>query len=1720
MPSIKDKLIWNLKKTFHRPTVQIGKANVLLYTSIILIFIIALIFKLFPILKFTSELRALDPYIQFRAARYIVENGLPAYFSWHETMSWYPTGMDMGPYLFLGTPFAGAFFYHAFQFFGLNISIYDTCVVVPAIIGALSCVGMYFLGKELAGNKKTGLLAAFFLAICVGFQSRTIAGFYDNEAVGLFGMIVFFFFFLKALKTGSIPYSILSGFSLALLSTSWGAYRYVWDLLPLAVLFLVLLKKYSPRLLLAYGVSFSITLLAAVLQPTTGWRTILGGEAIINFGILGLLLLIEFYRRLKETATYEFVKDHWRGLLRISLFGLLILLIVTSITGSLQAFIGELTGGDIIQLTGGRYLVVIFPWTSSLLVQSVAEHASSSWALFYYNYEFLLFMFPLGLYFLFKRLYEEDVFIIVFGLTTIYFASTMSRLQMVFAPACCLIAAFGLASLIKPFSLVMRKKFVTVRRRKRMTSIVTREVSVAIFSLMFFLLLFTSIHGTYNAAYQIQPGMSNDFRETFAWMRANLDSTAVVVSWWDYGYQITTVGECTSVVDNGTWNNTAMGMVGRQFMAIDELESIEILENEWDADYVLVSWSYFYPNGGGDEGKWQWMIRIAYETIQHTKYAIEIGERWNETSFKPTCEFFDTTLWKMLTYGEPFIDWDTEASLIIGLLEANYPLGYFEARLNWPDPCRPDNPDCKYQGQWEDDSGHLWKEHNPPIGQGMIDDGVVDYDGDGDDDTVGQFANLVYFTPVFLSAGRLVKVFKINHELAALRGEVTADSQLYNNSVAELTVRNNGKRNLDITEVWIDDKSVDHYVTSGSTTKIEPGDEVQLKAYGPNLALGDILNGTEYSISVAVKDSLLPGNKYLATKELTAEIAPFINMSIDESQIQTLSNDTILVPITNTGNDTLEIASVQIDNQSSTNFGTYYSSLGENQIDVYCNFTETGFSQVNVTATQGDLVNFHVTNLVPASTINFGITEFDQEMLINYGQTRILSVPADRNGTFPYHCYNILWPPDDYSVGNLTIQYKTITESWDYKFIPTGQTETLYIYSGQNLAPNQLLNLTIATNENENVTRSFSNLRVFSPTSCLTVLNATAYANETVLYSVKNTGAYDEVFDHIWLNGEIFDIYSSPNPNGISLTKNESIDFHLEFVPSILNLNITSPYDPTPLSVNITYVLDSRTMDPESQHEQDIQIINDYDAYNITISDEIFSNETVFLNIRNVGSRNIEISDIWINNISTTTFTTNGSPVIAPTNTTRFNITSNLNLHFLDSAQILVRTFEGPYALIHRTVAPSGRINVTWSEAYPNNQTIFLNITNLMGTPVTIKSILINSIEAFEFIPLDDSFQPLPDTYNTISGYEHQFFNVTMEYSQFLTIDPTAYLLINVTTYEGAFSEHNVTWAYATKINNVLAFTNNTVTIYLENIGRNPVTLNDVYLDSTSTNFTVISGSITPPAGTSSILRLTSGTPLEFGNILEVQTRANYTNALDNVSSTFQVPFILKDGPNITIIEDWPNTMAFDNGSSSNNDTVYLTVRNTGNITFTITNFLLHDGITFIPHQFNTTTNQSVMVLDPYQIVKYVNRSTAFDISADTGELLEINVTTNIVIDASHNLSTSILTFVLHNQPNITVLANATYYPPAFDETHISVNLTNYGNTILSIDLQNDIKVINVSNGFEFNFDVDYLIGTVVLSPGQSELGILLIIETVPPKNGVSVKIQVQGLYETTIVVS
>jgi dolichyl-diphosphooligosaccharide--protein glycosyltransferase len=101
----------------------------------------------------------------------------------------------------------------------------------------------------------------------------------------------------------------------------------------------------------------------------------------------------------------------------------------------------------------------------------------------------------------------------------------------------------------------------------------------------------------------------DDYREAYYWLKQNTPKESKIMSWWDYGYQITGMSNRTVIVDNNTWNNTHIATVGRA-MSSDEETAYKIARS-LDANYVLVIFGGMSHYSGDDISKFLWMVRIA-----------------------------------------------------------------------------------------------------------------------------------------------------------------------------------------------------------------------------------------------------------------------------------------------------------------------------------------------------------------------------------------------------------------------------------------------------------------------------------------------------------------------------------------------------------------------------------------------------------------------------------------------------------------------------------------------------------------------------------------------------------------------------------------------------------------------------------------------------------------------------------------------------------------------------------------------------------------------------------------------------------------------------------------------------------------------------------------------------------------------------------------------------
>ena len=642
-----------------------------------LIFFAALIIRLNPLLDAQPVVRAFDPWFQLKTTEYIIENGYAAFFTWYDDATWVPWGRDIPSSTYIGVPFTSAFFYFVVNSIGINVDFVFVSLVLPALMGSLTVIVAFFLGRELYNNT-VGLLSALFMAFIPAFIQRTIAGFYDNECIGVFAITLTMFFFIRSLKKGSPSYGIAAGVSLAYLLGSWGAGDFLIALLALYAFFMFLFGRYNTRLLSSYLPTITLGVFLSALVPRNGFNSLTSFTTLAAIGVAGLLALFEIWTRIQSyrEATAAALFPHLKPLL---------LGLVTSVSGAIAYFLYASTNELTIQaynsnpviFLGNKFFSVINPFfrLDQRIFASVAEHLPSPWSSFYNTLYMLIFFFPLGLYFLFKRGRDEDWLMFLYGVTTVYFTGSMIRLSLILAPGVAVLAAVAVQSILAPFSKVVTQKSVFERRRFRMSSSLTSEHAIAAYVFVGLLLSINVLLGVSYATSQIgNPEFApvpvssgagrTDWQTTMSYIKNVLPDDAVIASWWDYGYWINSAGGAQTIVDNATFNSTQIALMGYALMSLNLTESLRIFK-DWNTTHVLVYWGHRHSGFGGDDGKWPWMVRIAEDNLG--SHVIDDETYLGDNPDTETVEtdytldaFFSSTLYKLMMDGEPIDQTDAQ----------------------------------------------------------------------------------------------------------------------------------------------------------------------------------------------------------------------------------------------------------------------------------------------------------------------------------------------------------------------------------------------------------------------------------------------------------------------------------------------------------------------------------------------------------------------------------------------------------------------------------------------------------------------------------------------------------------------------------------------------------------------------------------------------------------------------------------------------------------------------------------------------------------------------------------------------------------------------------------------------------------------------------------------------------------------------------------------------
>ena len=629
----------------------------LIIAVLCLAFSIAFILRAYPI-KYGFYLNEFDPFFDYRATEYIVNNGFGPYLEWHDYKSWFPDGRDIAETSQVGLHLTAATLY---KIFGMNMSLMDFTIWFPVVIGSASTILMFLVVRAITGSTIPGLISSLFFAVSPAIIQRGNLGWFKSEPLGLFYGLGGTYLFLSALKDKKykflIPKAIFGGILIGLAVTSWGGAQYF--VIPIGIFIIVLgfvSKDLKNNLIVAVLFTASVLLVAGAF-PRPGMSFVLGLPGLLLMAS-SLFLLVTTVVRLKSSERRATLK--------------------TAIVLGIFVIIGlSIVAVGFYNAPSFRYLNAINPFLSSenRLVESVAEHFTPTIVDYFRQFSILIIFAGLGIWLAFKSKSNTNmIFALIIGLTGLYISATFARLLVFASISIIILSSIGIYQSIRAISSIRTEAEQTLATSNRNGAKSQRNIKLkkqflpyagfaAILIVMLSIPMVYDTNTNWITSADVPTSIANggtnyrlttdDWIETLDWMSKNTPADSVVTAWWDYGYWITTLGNRTSIADNATINQTRIETIAKMFISPEE-EGWKIA-NDLKSDYILIyvvgqklpsldptNPSPLYVLGsGGDESKKHWFIRIG--GFNESEYVESNGDT-------PKQKYWDSLLGNMMPF--------------------------------------------------------------------------------------------------------------------------------------------------------------------------------------------------------------------------------------------------------------------------------------------------------------------------------------------------------------------------------------------------------------------------------------------------------------------------------------------------------------------------------------------------------------------------------------------------------------------------------------------------------------------------------------------------------------------------------------------------------------------------------------------------------------------------------------------------------------------------------------------------------------------------------------------------------------------------------------------------------------------------------------------------------------------------------------------------------------
>ncbi|MDH3324200.1 MAG: hypothetical protein OEL89_01020 [Candidatus Peregrinibacteria bacterium] len=520
-------------------------------------------------------------------------------------------------------------------------------VLNPVVFFTLGLIIFFFLILLLTKNRPVSLASTAILTVIPPYLYRTLAGFSDHEAIGMFGIFLSLFTFLYGMfylnkenpkNHIASAIGIVSGICTTFSIAGWGGgAKFLFMILPLAFIVTWFVKKgrHSVPSVLFYS-SWIVSVL--LIAPVIGFKTsfvlsafMLTPAGILSFITLGYILvnfIIEYFKIIggKFSKYSEIISAGIMFILGAILYGFFVGDVFSLIINLLEKIINPFGVGRVGLTVAENKQPYLSDWVGQisktlfytmlagcfLVGIKISEGINTKKLRPLFVTTFAAFISGI----LFSRISagsilngENFISKALFSLTFLAFAISTAYIYIksewkvdtkwIFIAAWMIPMLLAVRSAIRVFfAIVPFVSFMVPLTLFELSEIAGRYkdnimkiVSWSIFVILIIGVTITS-YGFYKSVdYQAKmqsPSYNADWQNAMSWVRENTTEGSIFLHWWDYGYWVQTGGDRPTVTDGGHnvgyWDH----LVGRYVLTTPYPETAKSFMKTHNVSYLLI----------------------------------------------------------------------------------------------------------------------------------------------------------------------------------------------------------------------------------------------------------------------------------------------------------------------------------------------------------------------------------------------------------------------------------------------------------------------------------------------------------------------------------------------------------------------------------------------------------------------------------------------------------------------------------------------------------------------------------------------------------------------------------------------------------------------------------------------------------------------------------------------------------------------------------------------------------------------------------------------------------------------------------------------------------------------------------------------------------------------------------------------------------------------------